>query len=292
MGETGNWKSKFRLFQDYQGTETSRKFPGSFKLNSNSLPSNFILEIPEKIPLNKSNNQCGDCGVTLSTGILKRALYCNYTGKYYCIGCHRNQTCIIPARVVTNYDKREYTVATSSLTHIEKNFCQPWINVGIVNPGLYELDRNLDKIRKLRGQLSLIGEFVKTCRNADRLIEKLAGREHLLESIHVYSLKDLSETKKLLENLYHVMGTYISHVTKSCETCRGKGNFCEICESKELIFSFQLNSTWKCPNCKALFHRECRQVQGGNFTCPKCQRISEIHPETSFRKLSFGSFKM
>ena len=36
---------------------------------------------------------------------------CDYTGAYHCPECHHNQTHMIPARIIHNWDFTEYKVA-------------------------------------------------------------------------------------------------------------------------------------------------------------------------------------
>lgn len=51
------------------------------------------------------------------------------------------------------------------------------------------------------------------------------------------------------------------------QCCKGKGYFCEICNSDDVIFSFQLAEVSKCKSCKALFHKQCFKKRKGK--CPK-----------------------
>lgn len=85
-------------------------------------------------------------------------------------------------------------------------------------------------------QLVMLGEFIQTCKNNYGLLELLNGRSHLLESVHRYSLKDLIESRTLLPVLLQVTEVYSVHITKKCETCRGKGYFCELCKTNEVQF--------------------------------------------------------
>lgn len=92
----------------------------------------------------------------------------------------------------------------------------------------------------------LIGDYIKTCRTSYNLLELLVDRQYLLESVHNYSLRDLMVYKDLLSFVYTIMEKYILHV-KSCETCKGKGYYCQICKSDQVLFPFELKLISKCP---------------------------------------------
>lgn len=44
------------------------------------------------------------CHVDLVGGVPSEARQCDYTGQYYCSTCHWNDTAIIPARVIHNWE--------------------------------------------------------------------------------------------------------------------------------------------------------------------------------------------
>ena len=104
---------------------------------------------------------------------------------------------------------------------------------------------------------------------------------HLIENYRKCSLIDLIDLhqQRMMPFLTQVAENYITHIT-SCETCRGKGFFCEICDSDELLFAFQLKKVTKCPKCKALYHRECFNPLSSE--CPRCKRMSVIKGKLSW----------
>ena len=79
-----------------------------------------------------------------------------------------------------------------------------------------------------------IGEFILTCRNNEKLLALIGSREHLLHNVHIYSLLDLVDPKGLLDFLCNVMEKYILHITQQCETCKGKGHYCELCKKDQV----------------------------------------------------------
>lgn len=44
------------------------------------------------------------CHVDLVGGVPSEARQCDYTGQYYCSTCHWNDTAIVPARVIHNWE--------------------------------------------------------------------------------------------------------------------------------------------------------------------------------------------
>jgi len=235
------------------------------------------MEIPVKVALTGENSVCGCCGISLGKGLfVSHVRYCNYTGYYCCKICHKDETSTIPARVVINNDKRLYSVSHKSKLHILNNMATPLINVNLVNPRLYEWDVYLNRLRKVRCQMLYLGEFIRTCRTSDQLIALLGNKKYLLDSVNIFCLRDLLDAKTVLQFLYQVKEKYLLHITKTCETCKGKGSYCEICNSKEVIFSFQFKLVIHCPKCKTLLHRTCVAKTKQLLECPKCERIKKV----------------
>lgn len=103
------------------------------------------------------------------------------------------------------------------------------------------------------------------------------SRLHLLQQLHVYSLKDLMEVRTgvLLPFMYKLMEQFIVHVTRQCPLCRGQGHICDICNNrKEVLFPFQLDKIAACGTCKAVYHRHCYARVNGH--CARCQRKASL----------------
>jgi len=47
---------------------------------------------------------CTVCNIDLVGGVPSEARQCDYTGQYYCSTCHWNDTAIVPARVIHNWE--------------------------------------------------------------------------------------------------------------------------------------------------------------------------------------------
>jgi run domain Beclin-1 interacting cysteine-rich containing protein len=130
-----------------------------------------------------------------------------------------------------------------------------------------------------------MGEFIKTCRNSGNLIDLLANRKYLLDNVHIYSSLDLVECKTFMAFIMSIMESYVTHITEKCETCKGKGFYCEICKNNELLFSFQVRKISKCPVCKSLYHLTCVKKQGFSWKCVKCARRDQLSQRKSNNSL-------
>src|SRR5689334_22196412 len=121
----------------------------------------------------------------------------------------------------------------------------------------------------------------------------MENREHMLYNSTLYSMYDLvmCANRQLLPALTSAMEVFINHITISCEvclqtvhpiffilptltnsaqSCRGKGWVCEVCNSCNLIFSFQLKTTWYAFG--TIYHFE-RLLTSIVFRCPECKSL-------------------
>lgn len=62
---------------------------------------------------------------------------CSYDSKYYCYECHEDEVCLIPARVVHNWDLGGHPVCKRNASWLSAVQHQPLINLRTVNPKLY-----------------------------------------------------------------------------------------------------------------------------------------------------------
>ena len=165
--------------------------------------------------------------------------------------------------------------------------------------------------QKLREKLVCVGEYIRSCRNSQKLLTRMEGQTHFLVSKSLFSLNDLVMVNdgQLEKILQQVFDEYVLHIT-SCDVrrcfltqttqveilkhtlqqiCKGKAFVCEICNSNQLLFAFQENVV-QCPNCKSVFHAQCfapEQPTKKSWRkkspppkpkpeCPKCKRIAAL----------------
>nr|XP_057937275.1 pleckstrin homology domain-containing family M member 3 isoform X1 [Doryrhamphus excisus]XP_057937276.1 pleckstrin homology domain-containing family M member 3 isoform X1 [Doryrhamphus excisus] len=219
--------------------------------------------------------RCAGCQrpVGLSRG---KAKVCHYSGWYYCQSCHRDNTFLIPARLLHNWDTSKHKVSKQAKEFLEFVYEEPLLDVQQLNPGLYEHCEPLSVVLRLRQRLQSLRAYLFSCRAtiAEDLRRRIFPREYLLQHIHLYSMADLQQVidGQLAPFLSKVIKFASSHVF-SCSLCREKGFICELCHNGQVIYPFQESATKRCDGCGAVFHAECRQKAQ---PCPRCVR-RELH---------------
>uniref|UniRef100_A0A9L0SYI4 Rubicon autophagy regulator n=1 Tax=Equus caballus TaxID=9796 RepID=A0A9L0SYI4_HORSE len=150
-----------------------------------------------KIAVAKQNYRCAGCGIRTDPDYIKRLRYCEYLGKYFCQCCHENAQMVIPSRVLRKWDFSKYYVSNFSKDLLIKIWNDPLFNVQDINSALYRKVKLLNQVRLLRIQLYHMKNMFKTCRLAKELLDAFdTVPGHLTEDLHLYSLNDLTATKK------------------------------------------------------------------------------------------------
>ncbi|XP_059558924.1 pleckstrin homology domain-containing family M member 3 isoform X5 [Myotis daubentonii] len=189
--------------------------------------------------------KCAGCqrSIGLSNG---KAKVCNYSGWYYCSSCHVDDSFLIPARVVHNWDTSKYKVSKQAREFLEYVYEEPLIDIQQENPMLYLHAEPLATVVRLRQRLKSLRAYLFSCRAAvaEDLRRRIFPREYLLQQIHLYSLADLQQVieGKLAPFLGKVIKFASSHVY-SCSLCSQKGFICEICNNGEILYPFEDIST-------------------------------------------------
>ncbi|XP_006759495.1 PREDICTED: pleckstrin homology domain-containing family M member 3 isoform X1 [Myotis davidii] len=225
--------------------------------------------------------KCAGCqrSIGLSNG---KAKVCNYSGWYYCSSCHVDDSFLIPARVVHNWDTSKYKVSKQAKEFLEYVYEEPLIDIQQENPMLYLHAEPLAAVVRLRQRLKSLRAYLFSCRAAvaEDLRRRIFPREYLLQQIHLYSLADLQQVieGKLAPFLGKVIKFASSHVY-SCSLCSQKGFICEICNNGEILYPFEDISTSRCGSCGAVFHSECKEK---SVPCPRCVRRELQKKQKSF----------
>uniref|UniRef100_A0A8D0WT96 Rubicon autophagy regulator n=1 Tax=Sus scrofa TaxID=9823 RepID=A0A8D0WT96_PIG len=225
-----------------------------------------------KIAVAKQNYRCAGCGIRTDPDYIKRLRYCEYLGKYFCQCCHENAQMVIPSRVLRKWDFSKYYVSNFSKDLLIKIWNDPLFNVQDINSALYRKVKLLNQVRLLRIQLYHMKNMFKTCRLAKELLDSFdTVPGHLTEDLHLYSLNDLTATRKgdLGPRLAELTRAGAAHVER-CMLCQAKGFICEFCQNEDdIIFPFELQKCRTCEECKACYHKAC--FKSGN--CPRCERL-------------------
>ncbi|XP_019855820.1 PREDICTED: uncharacterized protein LOC105313847 isoform X2 [Amphimedon queenslandica] len=182
--------------------------------------SGYTMNICPEKGLTPQHFRCACCNQALNNSTEVRL--CDYTGQYYCPDCHHNETAVIPARVLHNWDFTSRKV--------------------------------------LRKDIILMKEYLVKCERArtEKLIQELNSWPHFKDSSILFSLSDLMNVQEgnLLSQLEVVHQMFLSHITNECEKCSANGTACAVCHSRDLLFRFSKDVVI-CPNCSSHFHRDC-----------------------------------
>nr|XP_055235482.1 pleckstrin homology domain-containing family M member 3 isoform X2 [Gorilla gorilla gorilla] len=138
--------------------------------------------------------KCAGCqrSIGLSNG---KAKVCNYSGWYYCSSCHVDDSFLIPARIVHNWDTSKYKVSKQAKEFLEYVYEEPLIDIQQENAMLYHHAEPLAAVLRLRQRLKSLRAYLFSCRAAvaEDLRRRIFPREYLLQQIHLYSLADLQQ---------------------------------------------------------------------------------------------------
>ncbi|XP_040913552.1 pleckstrin homology domain-containing family M member 3 isoform X2 [Toxotes jaculatrix] len=107
--------------------------------------------------------RCAGCQrpVGLSRG---KAKVCYYSGWYYCQSCHQDNSFLIPARLLHNWDTTKHKVSKQAKEFLEFVYEEPLLDVQQLNPCLYEHCEPLSTVLRLRQQLQSLRAYLFSCR--------------------------------------------------------------------------------------------------------------------------------
>lgn len=225
--------------------------------------------IPREKGLDVQNYSCLDCGYAIGMTFSK-AHVCAYSGDYYCSKCMAEGQYLIPSRMIHNWDLKQYSVSRKAASYLEGK--PVLMDLKILNPRIYMAVDTMAQLQSLRIQLNLLRAYLFTCREPiiESLQKKVAPRDYLYEHVHQYSASDLLDIPNgiLAQQLQKVVEFARNHVI-NCWLCSQKGFICEVCNDTKVIYPFDMESTFRCGACNAVFHTDCLNV---SKPCPKCER--------------------
>ncbi|EEC15179.1 conserved hypothetical protein [Ixodes scapularis] len=220
------------------------------------------------------DQQCYECrGCSAPIGMIYGPSHvCTYDGYSYCPDCMREDSHVIPARMVHNWDFRKHPVSVEAKALLKKYESEPLLDLRALNPSLYAAVPELATVQVLRSQLGFLRPYLQTCsESASSALRKLIWpREHLYEHVHLYSAFDLLQVPSgaLQRTLEKAIKFARAHVL-ACQLCAAKGFVCEICQDPAIIYAFDTAVTYHCGSCFAVYHRTCIE---SSRSCPKCER--------------------
>uniref|UniRef100_A0A8C2B230 Pleckstrin homology domain containing, family M (with RUN domain) member 1 n=1 Tax=Cyprinus carpio TaxID=7962 RepID=A0A8C2B230_CYPCA len=228
------------------------------------------------LALSKSHCACVCAGCPRQIGMsLGRARLCAFSGQYYCESCHQGDTTIIPSRMLHNWDLTAREVSKQAfklLTQIEH---EPLLHLDVLNPDLFDHTDIMERVQSLRLRLRFLGDYILICRSgiSKQIQPRLQQRTFLLDNSDLYSVLDLQQIADgHYESYLQSLIQFGSKHVHSCDLCTQRGFICQICNSDNIIFPFQFDSTIRCEVCKTVFHSSCKAKCP---VCPRCVRIQK-----------------
>ncbi|KAK6924835.1 Rubicon Homology Domain, partial [Dillenia turbinata] len=199
---------------------------------------------------------------------------CEYTGQLFCSSCHKNDTAVLPARVLHHWDFMRYPVSQLAKSYLDSIHDQPMLCVSAVYPLQFSKVPSLLHVMGLRKKIGAVLPYVR-CPFRRVIFRALRSRRYLLEANDFFALRDLIDLSKgafaalpvLVET---VLRKIIEHVTEQCLVCCDVGVPCgarQACDDpSSLIFPFQESEVERCKSCESVFHKHCFN----KLTCCSC----------------------
>ncbi|XP_052181497.1 uncharacterized protein LOC127794452 isoform X2 [Diospyros lotus] len=198
---------------------------------------------------------------------------CEYTGQLFCSSCHMNETAVLPARVLHNWDFTQHPVSQLAKSYLDSIHDQPMLCVSAVNPFLFAKVSALLQVTGVRKRIRDMLPYVR-CPFRMSIYKGLASRRYILESNDFFALRDLVDLSKGVFAALPVMVDTVSkkileHITEQCLLCCDAGVPCnarQACnDPSSLIFPFQEGEIERCRSCNLVFHKPCfRKIK----SCP------------------------
>lgn len=232
----------------------------------------LIMQICPEIGLHAQAFSCVDCDEEIDS---TTARLCHYDGRYYCHRCHTGSDLLpIPARVLRNWDFTPKPVSKSSASKICFLRTKPVLfNLFQFNSMLYGFIEKLVDIKQIRERIRSMLRYLEVCGQPNKPylipVPKHFLNGELLNFFTLNDLYDINHVHEFLERLQSIMN---AHITRDCESCRGKGFYCELCKDlQDILYPFSRNGVC-CSKCNSVFHKNCFQRKKKN--CPRCARLT------------------
>lgn len=237
----------------------------------------LIMRICPEIGLHAQKFKCVDCKEKVD---INNSRLCHYDGCYYCFQCHTGSDLVtIPARIIRNWDFTPKPVSRTSLEKICFIRSRPVLfNLFQMNSMLYGFIDRLVEIKQTRLRIHSMLKYINVCGQPNRpslmLVPKHIQSE---EFLNLFTLNDLMDINKVFDFITQLQITLEAHITRECESCRGKGFYCELCKDpRDILYPFSKNGAI-CSSCKTVYHKNCFHRK--KLNCPKCARVKYITKE-------------
>uniref|UniRef100_A0A8C6JHH5 Uncharacterized protein n=1 Tax=Melopsittacus undulatus TaxID=13146 RepID=A0A8C6JHH5_MELUD len=255
--EAASWRELVRavLMSYLESAEEALTLGGSLDGHSQVVLKNivkengFLLQYLVAIPMEKGLDSqsfiCAGCSRQIGFSFAKPKL-CAFSGLYYCDSCHRDEETVIPSRLIHNWDLAKRGVCQQAFRFLSQIRNQPLIDLKLVNESLYDHVDRMGRILRSREQLKLLGDYLIMCRSGalKELSKRLDHRHYLLEYPHKYSVADLRQIADgVFETFLQSLLQFASHHVYNCDLCTQRGFICQLCNSSDIIFPFEFDTT-------------------------------------------------
>ncbi|XP_055693532.1 pleckstrin homology domain-containing family M member 1 [Lutzomyia longipalpis] len=222
--------------------------------------------------LDRQGFMCQGCSSPFGIGVTPPQV-CSFSGHYFCDACMSQDLHVIPAKVIHNWDFRRFPVSQKASKFLFEFQQQPIIDMKIVNSDIYGAVSEMAELQSLRIQLNFIRAYLFTCNREmmNKFQEQVCGKTYLYEHIHRYSIGDITQQipKGSLKQLLRKAIQFGQEHILNCRLCSQRGFICEICRSQKVLYPFNIDTTFRCDVCGAVFHDTCLNALQ---PCPKCDR--------------------
>ncbi|XP_051523360.1 pleckstrin homology domain-containing family M member 1-like isoform X2 [Myxocyprinus asiaticus] len=201
--------------------------------------------VPKERGLDAQNYKCAGCSRQIGLSLGKARL-CEFSGQYYCETCHQGDTSIIPSRMVHNWDLTSHEISRQALKLLAQVEHEPLLNFDTLNPDLFDHTDIMSTVQSLRQRLCFLGDYLLMCRSgiSKQILARLQQRSYLMENRDVYSILDLQQIADgHYESYLQSLIQFGSKHVHNCDLCTQRGFICQICNTGNIIFPFQLEST-------------------------------------------------
>lgn len=270
------------------GGQIKQPLGGSLKSNSNNIDYEklrakqmdeakrykqelLIMQICPENGLHAQGFTCLDCDKEID---LSSSRLCHYDGRYYCFNCHTGSDLAqIPARVLRSWDFTLKPVSKLSLQKICYLRTKPVLfNLFQINSMLYGFIDRLIEIKQIRERIQSMLKYLEVCGQPEKPC-LITTPKHFLngELQNFFTLNDLFDIDQVYNQLTQLQVTLESHIVGKCESCRGKGFYCELCKDpRDVLYPFSKNGA-TCSKCHTVYHKNCFHRKKKN--CPRCVRL-------------------
>eukprot|EP00730_Choanoeca_flexa_P003414 TRINITY_DN11404_c0_g1_i3.p1 TRINITY_DN11404_c0_g1~~TRINITY_DN11404_c0_g1_i3.p1 ORF type:complete len:632 (+),score=142.13 TRINITY_DN11404_c0_g1_i3:86-1981(+) len=182
--------------------------------------SAYFYEIGRHVGLSEQDYTCWRCEKKIMMKD-KSAMFCWYTGKYYCPACHGGKKGVVPALAMHNWDLEPKPMCKAAIEHVDSVAQQPSILLNYHIPWLMDVEPAFKQIDELRRDLTHAYLTAKPCADFEPIkhLGRLPGL-WVLEDDNLYAWADLLviHAGKYTPKVGVALESINEHIA-NCETC-------------------------------------------------------------------------